>query len=64
MKRTEFLDPAMMALLMGLAVGLGIAVNEGFFVIALAVGIIAVGRSVLHAIKEHSDQVKIAHRHS
>jgi predicted Co/Zn/Cd cation transporter (cation efflux family) len=64
MKRTEFLDPATITLLMGLAVGLGIAVHDGFFLVALGIGGVALGQSVLHAIKEHSDQLRMGHRHS
>jgi hypothetical protein len=64
MKRTEFLDPATMVLLMGLGVGLGIVVHEGFFLVALVIGVIALARTVLYAIKEHGIRVKMAHRHS
>jgi hypothetical protein len=35
MKRTEFLDPATMTLLMGLAVGLSIVAHEGFSLLPL-----------------------------
>ena len=64
MKRTEFLDPATMMLLMGLAVGLGMAAHEGFFLVALGIAGIALGQSVLHAIREHRGQVTMTPRHS
>ena len=64
MKRTEFLDPAKITLLMGLAVGLGIAVHDGFFLVALGIGGVALGQSVLHAIKELGSQVRMGDRQS
>ena len=64
MKRTEFLDLATMTLLMGLAVGLGIAVHDGFFLVALGIGGVALGESILHAIKEHGGQVRMGHQQS
>ena len=64
MKRTEFLDPATITLLMGLAVGLGIAVHDGFFLVALEIGGVALGQSVLHAIKGHGSQLRMGHRRS
>ena len=64
MKRTEFLDPATMTLLIGLAVGLSIVAHEGFFLVALGIASIALGQSVLHAISEPRGRVRMTHRHS
>jgi hypothetical protein len=56
-------DPARVALLLGLSIGLGIVVHEGFFLVA---GVIAVGAltvATVHTIQEHSDGARLAHQH-
>lgn len=55
-------DSTRVALLFGLSVGLGIAVHEGFFLIA---GIIAIGAAtaaIAHTIHEHFGQTRLAYR--
>src|ERR1039457_4684752 len=42
MKTFEFLDPTRATLLIALAVGMGVAVHEMFFVVAFVIAIIAV----------------------
>jgi hypothetical protein len=59
----KFLDPTRATLLIALAVGLGIAVHEVFFLVAFAIAIIALAQSVFHAIGEHIHRARFAHRH-
>jgi hypothetical protein len=56
MKKLGAIEPRTVALLAGLFIGLGIAVHEVFFLIALVIAFIAGGE----AIYEH---LKLAHRH-
>jgi hypothetical protein len=56
MKKLGAIEPRTVALLAGLFIGLGIAVHEVFFLIALVIAFIASGE----AIYEH---LKLAHRH-
>ena len=56
-------DGARVALLLGISIGLGIAVHEVFF---LAGGVIAVGAltvGTVHALQEHTEHVRLAHQH-
>ncbi|HAK07639.1 MAG TPA: hypothetical protein DCO65_10315 [Spartobacteria bacterium] len=57
-------DPARVALLLGLSIGLGIAVHEGFFLVAGAIAIGALTVATVHAVQEHSDGARLAHQHS
>jgi hypothetical protein len=50
-------------LLIALATGLGIAVHEVFFLIALAIAIAALVQSVTHAANENIARAKWTHRH-
>jgi hypothetical protein len=56
-------DGARVALLVGLSVGLGIAVHEVFFLVggAIAVGVLTVATA--HALQEHAQHVPLAHQH-
>jgi hypothetical protein len=63
MKRFEFLDPTRATLLIALAIGLGIAVHEVFFLIALAIAIAALVQSVAHNGSENIARTKWTHRH-
>lgn len=63
MKKFEFLDPTRGTLLIALAIGLGIAVHEVFFLIALAIAIAALVQSVTHAANENIARAKWTHRH-
>lgn len=56
-------DPARVALLLGLSIGLGILVHEVFFLVggAIAVGALAAGTA--HALQEHADKTRPARQH-
>lgn len=56
------IDSARLALLLGLSVGLGIAVHEGFFLVAGAIAIGALAAVTLHAIHGHTGQTRLAYR--
>jgi len=51
----EKVDPARVALLLGLTVGLGIVVHEGFFVVAGAIAVGAVAAALANAIHDHAE---------
>ncbi len=55
-------DTADFALLLGLSIGLGIAVHEGFFLVAGAIAIGAPTVATVHTIQEHSDGARLAHQ--
>ena len=63
MKKFEFLDPTRATFLIALAIGLGIAVHEVFFLIALAIAIAALVQSVAHDGSENIARTKWTHRH-
>jgi hypothetical protein len=63
MKKFEFLGPTRATLLIALAIGLGIAVHEVFFLIALAIAIAALVQSVAHDGSENIACTKWTHRH-
>ena len=54
-------DSTRVTLLVGLSIGLGIAVHEVFFLVggAIAVGALAVGTA--HALQEHAERARPAH---
>jgi hypothetical protein len=54
-------DSTRVTLLVGLSIGLGIAVHEVFFLVggAIAVGALAVGTA--HALQEHAEHARPAH---
>jgi len=56
MKKIGEMELRTVALLLGVAIGLGIAVHEVFFLVALAVAFIAVAQAVIQ-------QAKLTHRH-
>ena len=55
-------DSSRLAVLLGLLVGLGIAVHEGFFLVAGVVAVGAIGGTLVHAIHDHSRQTRLAYR--
>ena len=55
-------DSARLAVFLGVLVGLGIAVHEGFFLVAAVVAIGAIAGALVHAIHEHSQQTQVAYR--
>jgi hypothetical protein len=48
-------DPARVALLLGLSIGLGIAVHEGFFLVAGAIAVGALTVATARALQEHAE---------
>jgi hypothetical protein len=56
------MDSARVGVLLGLSIGLGIAVHEGFFLLAGAIAIGALATTAVHAIRVHHDQNHLAYR--
>ena len=56
-------DPARVALLLGLSIGLGIAVHEGFFLVAGAIAVGALTVATVHTFQEHAERSRLAHQH-
>jgi hypothetical protein len=56
------IDPARVALLFGLSVGLGIVVHEGFFVVAGAVAVGALAAAIANSIYDHTEQSGLTHQ--
>jgi hypothetical protein len=54
-KLDETFNPARVAALMGLTIGLGIVVHEGFFLLAGAIAVGAVAVAVVHAVQDHAE---------
>jgi hypothetical protein len=54
----ETMDPARVALLLGITLGLGIVVHEGFFLVAGAIAVGSLAAVTTHALQEHAS----AHR--
>ena len=61
-KMSGEMDSARVAVLVGLSIGLGIAVHEGFFLVAGAIAIGALIASAVHAIREHHERTELAYR--
>jgi len=60
---TGHIDPARVALLLGLSIGMGIAVHEAFFLVAGAIAIGALTAAAMHGIQEHSTRDRLTHQH-
>lgn len=63
MKKFEFLDPMRATLLIALATGLGIAVHEVFFLIALVIAIAVLVQSFARGVSDNIARTKWTHRH-
>jgi hypothetical protein len=61
-RETGEMDSARFALFLGLIVGLGIAVHEGFFLIAGAVVLAAIAATVMHALHQRTENTRLAYR--
>ena len=61
-RKTGEIDPARIALLLGLTVGLGIAVHEGFFLVAGAMAIGLIAAMAVHALHQRSEHTRLAYR--
>jgi hypothetical protein len=53
-------DSARVALLVGLSIGLGIAVHEVFFLVGGAITVGALTIATVHAIQEHAEHGRMA----
>ena len=62
-RNAEHTGPARIALLLGISIGLGIVVHEGFFIVAGAIAVGALTVATMHAIREHSDGAQLTHYH-
>ncbi len=56
-------DGARVALLLGLSVGLGIAVHELFFLVGGTIAVAALGVATARAIQRHAEQAQLASQH-
>jgi hypothetical protein len=56
-------DGARVALLLGLSVGLGIAVHELFFLVAGTIAVAALGVATERAIQKHAEQTRPVPQH-
>ena len=59
----ERVDPARVALLFGIALGLGIAVHEVFFFVAGAIGVGALAAVLTNVIRDHPELPNRLARH-
>ena len=59
----EMMDPARVALLLGLSVGLGIAVHEGFLFVAGAIAVGALAAAAGNMIHDHAESNRMTHLH-
>jgi len=57
------MDPARVALLFGLTVGLGIVVHESFFLVAGAIAIGAMAAAFANTIYDHAEHSGLTHQH-
>jgi hypothetical protein len=57
------LDEPRVALLLGLSIGLGIAVHEVFFLVGGAIAVGALTVATTHALEEHAKRAQPAHQH-
>ena len=56
-------DGARVALLLGVSIGLGIAVHEVFFLVGGAIAAGALTIATAHALREHAGHVQPMHQH-
>ena len=54
------MDSTRVAMLIGVTIGLGIVVHEGFFLVAGALGVGALAAAGFHAIQEHPEHAHLA----
>jgi hypothetical protein len=55
------IDPARVAVLLGLSVGLGIAVHQSFFLVAGVIALGAITAATMHAILDLAERARLAH---
>jgi len=56
------LDPARVALIFGLSLGLGIVVHAGFFVVAGAIAVGAAAAAIANMIHDHEERSGLTHQ--
>jgi hypothetical protein len=56
------IDPARVALLLGVSVGLGIVVHEAFFLVAGAIAVGALAAVVANTIEDHAKDNRLSHQ--
>jgi hypothetical protein len=59
----ETMDPARVALLLGLSIGLGVVVHEGFFLVAGAIAVGALAATVANAVYDQAEAIHSTHQH-
>jgi hypothetical protein len=59
----EMMDPARIALVLGLSVGLGIVVHESFFFAAGAIAVGALAAAVANTLHDHAEANRLNHQH-
>ena len=59
----QAMDPARVAFLLGITLGLGIVVHEGFFLVAGAIAVGSLAVAAAHALHEHTEAGRLTHHH-
>jgi hypothetical protein len=57
----EAMNPARVALLLGITLGLGIVVHEGFFLVAGAIAVGSLAVATTHVLQEHAEANRLTH---
>ena len=57
------IDAVDVALLLGVSVGLGLALHEGFFLVAGAIAVVALTVAAADAVPKHSEHAPLVHQH-
>ena len=63
MKKFDIFDAPTTTVLLGLTLGLGIVVHGAFFLVALVIVMVALGRQVFEIISGHLHDARLTHRH-
>lgn len=63
LKTRRTMEPAQVAVLLGLTLGLGIAVHESFFLVAGAIAIGATAVATVNAFENHAERLRQTHQH-
>lgn len=57
------IDSARVALLLGLSIGLGIVLHEGFFLVAGAIAVGAAAAAITNTIQDRAEDARLTHSH-
>jgi ABC-type proline/glycine betaine transport system permease subunit len=63
LKTLRTMEPAQLAVLLGLTLGLGIAVHESFFLVAGAIAVGAIAVATVKALENHAEWLRPRHQH-